>query len=320
MALFGKKTGGSKAGIFIFGGIMQYVVLSKASDRSYRVEACIDAPYDLGGAGGELFASQEKIEENLKALKRLVGRKWADIVYAGIQSKDVLLRTVELPQMDLADIKDAFRYEFDRFFPIPVDDAVYDIAFIDRPGKDDVVQGAIVNCLAAAVRNVSVENFMIAANKVGLKLAGIEPAPVAMLRCLMGPYPPTGFNIYALAGVVSSTIVATYRDNGVVYRNTSQSFATEGILGEVVANFTRDLQATVNFASTQMRGFLADKIYIGGYGAQHANALTASVSEVVTAPIEIVNPWELWSIANQPKQSFGWEVPLGLALRAMEVK
>ncbi|MDR1516373.1 MAG: pilus assembly protein PilM [Synergistaceae bacterium] len=315
MGLLSKKASGTRAGLFVYGGVMQYVEISEMGRGVYRVEQCIDAPYDLGEVGGELFSTQKKIEENLRALKKAIGKKWASRVYAGIQSKDVLLRTFELPQMSIDDARDAFRYEFDKFFPIPVDEAVYDVTFIDRPRRDDVAPGTFVDCIAAAVRSSTVENLMMAAQRVDIKLGGIEPSPVAMLRCLMGPAAPQGFNVYALAGVVSSIIVATYRDNGIVYRNTTQSFATEDTSGRTIDNFTRDLQATVNFASTQMRGFSAEKIYIGGYGANQGEAINASVSEAVNCPVSIVNPWKTWNIANPPTQQYGWEVALGLALR-----
>jgi|GEM_PF-3134553 len=316
MGLMKKKASvsGASAGLFVFGGVMQYVEISRAKDGSFKLQKCIDAPYDVGDSSGEPFAKQDRVESNLKALKRLVGGKWPKSVYAGIQSKDVLLRTVDLPTMDHSDMKDSFRYDFDRFFPIPVEDAIYDIAPIDHPEPD--ASGAVTHCLAAAVRQSSIENLMHASHGVGLKLRGIEPAPVAMLRTLMGPFAPPGFNVYALAGAVSTIIIATFRDNGIVYRNTSQSFATGGQIDGVISNFTRDLQSTVNFASTQLRSFSADKIYIGGYGAVYADALRASVSEVVTVPIEIVNPWVSWNIGNPPGQQFGWEIPLGLALRS----
>lgn len=316
MGAFGKKVSvsGTWAGLFVFGGVMQYVEISRSKDGSYKVLKCVDAPYDVGDSSGEPFARQDRVESNLKTLKRLAGGKWPKSVYAGIQSKDVLLRTVDLPTMDYADMKDAFRYDFDRFFPIPVDDAIYDISPIDHPEPD--ATGSVTHCLAAAVRQTSIENLMYAAQAVGLKLKGIEPAPVAMLRCLMGPMPPRGFNVYALAGAVSTIIIATYRDNGIVYRNTSQSFATSGQIEGVIANFTRDLQSTVNFASTQLRSFNAEKVCIGGYGSIYADALRASVSEVVSSPVEIVNPWSSWGIANPPGQQFGWEIPLGLALRS----
>lgn len=299
---------------------MQYIVLSRQSNKSYRVEDCIDAPYDSGPSGGELFASQEVVEDNLKTLKKHVGRKWADRVYAGIQSKDVLLRTVELPQMDFADLKESFRFEFDRFFPIPVEEAIYDIAPLERPASDDVVQDAVSQCIAVAVRNSTVENLMLGAGKVGLRLNGVEPSPVASLRCLMGPVIPSGFNIYALAGIVSSIIIAAYRDNGVVYRNTTQSFAADDPSGKNAGNFSRDLQATIKFATTQMRGFAADKVYVGGYGLTQGEPLKASLEEATSLPVDLVNPWELWTISNQPRQAYGWEVAIGLALRPLEVK
>jgi type IV pilus assembly protein PilM len=320
MALLGKKEGKTCGGLFIFGGMMQYVVLSNQGGKSYRLEDCIDAPYDASASGGEVFASQDIVEQNLKTLKKHVGRKWANRNYAGIQSKDVLLRTVELPRMELADLKESFRFEFDKFFPIPVDEAIYDIALIDKPGDDDPVAAAVTQCIASAVRVSAVENLMIAADKVGLKMNGIEPSPVAMLRCLMGPIYPSGFNVYALAGLVSSIIIASYRDNGIVYRNTTQAFAADDPSGRNVANFTRDLQATIKFATTQMRGFAADKVYIGGFGLSNSQSLRSSVEDMVNSPVEVVNPWEIWTIGNQPKQTYGWEVALGLALRPAEVK
>jgi type IV pilus assembly protein PilM len=319
MGLFRSGGEDKRAGLFIFGGTMQYVELSK-SDSGYTLEKCIDMPYDIGSAGGDLFVSQEIVESNLRSLKRAVGKKWPVHVYAGIQSKDVLLRTVELPQMGLRDIKDAFRYEFDRFFPIPVEDSIYDVSFVDRPAQDDTTGGAVAFCLAAAVKRAAIENFMFAVQRVGLKLSAIEPSPVAMLRCLTGPVPPFGYNVYALAGLVSSIIVAAYKDNGIVYRNTTQSFATVSPDDRTVQSFTRDLQATVNFAATQMRGFTPDKVYIGGYGAALGERIRSSLKEVVTAPINFVNPWRLWSIKGSPKETYGWEVSLGLALRPTEVK
>ena len=320
MAKFGGKVGKTRGGLFIFGGIMQYVVLSRSGGKAYRLEECIDAPFDLGMPGGEVFANKDIIEQNLKNLKKMVKGRWASNIYAGIQSKDVLLRTVELPRMSLADVKESFRFEFDKFFPIPVDEAVYDVAQIDKPGGDDVVGEAMTHCIAAAVRVATVENLMMAASSVGIKLSGIEPSPVAMLRCLMGPMPPGGYNVYAIAGLVSSIIVASYRDNGIVFRNTTQGFAADDPSGRSVANFTRDLQSTVKFAATQMRDFIPDKVHIGGFGLANSPSLKSSVEDMVNSPVEIVNPWELWTIANQPKQAYGWEIALGLALRPAEVK
>jgi type IV pilus assembly protein PilM len=319
MGLFGGGVEGKRAGLFIFGGIMQYIELCK-NGGGYALEKCVDLPYDPGDSGGELFAAQDIIESNLRKLKRAVGKKWPGRVYAGIQSKDVLLRTVEFPQMEMRDIKSAFRYEFDKFFPIPADESVYDVSLIDRPAQDDVTKGAVAFCLAAAVKRMTVENFMLAAQRVGLKLSAIEPSPVAMLRCLTGPVPPPGYSVCALAGLVSSIIVAAYRDNGIVYRNTTQSFVTADPDDRAVQNFTRDLQATVGFAMTQMRGFVPDKVRIGGYGATLGEKIRAGVEEVVNVPVDFVDPWSLWNINGVPKETYGWEVSLGLALRPAEVK
>lgn len=318
MGLFSGGSDQKAAGLFIFSGVMQYVELSIVSG-GLMLEKCIDMPYDIGSAGGELFADPSAVEDNLKKLRNSVGRKWPKKVFAAIQSKDVLLRTMDLPKMEIGDIKAAFRYEFDRFFPIPVDDAVYDVAFIDRPPQDDATQGAIASCLASTVRKSSVENFMRACQRQGLKLSSIEPSPVAMLRCLVGPTSPMGYNVYALAGLTSSIIVATYRENGLVFRNTAQAFAASDAEDTLSSDLARDLQATVNFSATQSRGFSPDKIYIGGYGASLGEKLRGSVASVMKSPVEIVNPWKLWNVSGTPKDAFGWEISLGLALRGLEV-
>lgn len=317
MALFGGGNSRSSAGLFIFSGVMQYVELFTDA-AGLTLTKCVDMPYDAGDVGADIFASQDVIENNLRKLRAAVGKKWPSKIYAAIQSKDVLLRTVELPQMDIKDIKGAFRYEFDRFFPIPVEDAVYDVSFVDRPAKDDATLGAIAYCLASAVRRSTVENLMRASWRVGLKLSAVEPSPVSTLRCLMGPVAPMGFNIYALTGITSSIIIASYRDNGIVFRNTAQSFASAEGEEQRIAGFARDLNATVNFSATQMRGFVPDKIYVGGYGASLGEHLRAGIAENTQSPVELVNPWKQWGIRGTPTDTYGFEVALGLALRGTE--
>ncbi|GHV27800.1 Tfp pilus assembly protein ATPase PilM [Synergistales bacterium] len=318
VGLFSKGKGSSRAGLFIYGGVMQYIELAPArgKDVSYRVEQCVELPYDRGDDGGEIFTNYNITESNLKTLKKKIGRKWAANVCAGIQSKDVLIRTCELGNMSLDDLRASFRYEFDKFFPIPVNEAVYDLAFIERPraeGGGDFSK--TVSCIASAVRGSLVENLMTAAQSVGINLSAIEPAPVSMLRCLMGPGVTSEFNIYALAGVVSSIIVAAYKDNGIVYRNTSQSFAAEDSTGRTIDAFTRDMQATITFAATQIRDFTPGRVYIGGYGAHQGAAIQNHIASVMPTPVEIVDPWESWGITGAPEERFGWEVAIGLAMR-----
>lgn len=319
MGIFSGGRDRTSAGLFIFGGVMQYVELTRDGDR-YSLVECIDMPYDTGAANSDLFAAQGIIEDNLRRLRKELGKRWTSKVCAGIQSKDVLLRTVELPKMDIRDIKASFRYEFDRFFPIPVDDAVYDLAFIERAPADDSTQGAASFCLASAVRKNSVENFMLAAQRVGLNLSAIEPSPVAMLRCMTGPEVPLGYDIYALAGLTSSIIVAAYKDNGIVFRNTSQAFATYDESDRMQYGFARDIQATINFAATQLRSFAPDKVYISGFGAGMGSKLRTAVEEGITVPVDIVDPWTLWNIKGTPKETYGYEISLGLALRHLEVR
>ena len=318
MAFWGGNRGKTRGGLFIFGGTMQYIVLSRQSGDAYRVEECVDVPYSTGTARGDIFADPEIIARNLKTLKKKI-KNWDGDVYAGIQSKDVLLRTVELPRMDMEDIKKSFRFEFGNFFPIPVDEAIYDVALVEKPKDGGKASDNVTPCLVAAVKISVVENLMMAAHDAGLKLSGIEPSPVAMLRCLMGPEPPAGFNVYALAGLVSSVIIAAYRDNGIVFRNTTQAFAKDDPSGENASDFTRDLLSTVKFAATQIRDFYPDAIYIGGYGLAANPSLKDRVEEVTDRPVVTVNPWELWEIKDGPERTYGWETALGLALGPMEV-
>lgn len=317
MGIFSSVSDRAAAGIFIFSGVMQYVELLR-SGNELVIEKCLDMPYDTGSQSGDVFAERSVIENNLRALRREVGKRWPSKIYAAVQSKDVLLRTVEFPKMELMDIKRSFRFEFDRYFPIPVDDAVYDIAFIDRPAQDDMTQGAVSYCLVSAVRRSAVENLMASASRVGIKFAAIEPAPVSALRCMMGPVSPMGFNVFVLAGITSSMIISTYRDNGLIFRNTTTAFAVEDSSGAFPSDIARDLQATVNFSATQVRGFAPDKVYVGGYGAGLGDAVKTSIEHVVQVPVQTVDPWRAWDIKGVPKDAYGWEVSLGLTLRQWE--
>ena len=313
MGLLGRRKGKTRAGLFMFSGVMQYVVLSGAPGN-YKLEHCLEMPLDMGGAQADLFSDPEKLEANLKRMRQMAGGKWAPEVIVGIQSRDVLIRTVEMPVMDLKETKNAFRFDFDKFFPLPVDEATYDLSPIDYPSAADAQSNS--HYLAAATRTRSMENLLNTAKSAGLNVACVEPGSVAAVRCMMGPIPPQGGSLCVIAGAASSIAVVCHNDNGVIYRNIGQAFAVEEITPAFIETFSRDIQSTLNFAAAQLWNFSCSAILIAGYGAMHASMIKQSVEEFTSLPVAIINPWELWGVKNPPQQTFGFEIPMGLALRA----
>lgn len=311
MGVFGKKRGKLRAGLFMFSGVMQYVELSGVPG-DFKLEKCLDMPLDMGGQHTELFSDPERLEANLKKMKVLVG-KWAPEVAVGIQSRDVLVRTVEMPPMELKETKEAFKFDFDKFFPLPVDEAIYDLSPIDYPVSSEGTPNP--HYLAAATRTRSVENMMNAAKNVSLNVSAIEPGSVAAVRCIQGPQPPAGGSLCVLAGAASSIAAVCYHDNGVIYRNLSQAFAVDTATNEFVEGFARDINSTLSFASAQLWNFTCGAIYLSGFGAVYDVALKSSIEGFTSIPVTVINPWELWGIKNPPQQTYGFEIPIGLALR-----
>jgi type IV pilus assembly protein PilM len=105
-------------------------------------------------------------------------------VVASVGNSQVIIRSINVPKMSLAELDEAIKWEAERYIPFPIDEVVLDYYVLDNP--DDVEEGEQLEVVIAAAKLE-----LVTQQVEYLKLAGLEPVvldvkPFALLRSLKG--------------------------------------------------------------------------------------------------------------------------------------
>lgn len=121
------------------------------------------------------------LREALRSL-RVTSRR----VVAVVGGEASFLRTVPFPRMTEDELREALRWESDKYFPFRYEEAVVDFRILDLsarqlwpPGR--APEGQIPVLLGACPRDVAAP-FAAVAEQVGLELVELEPHPLAAFR------------------------------------------------------------------------------------------------------------------------------------------
>ncbi len=310
MALFGK--GDKKAGLSLSSGTLRYIEIEgRIGDLS--VARSGEVSIEGTAIDQEMISDTRSLEDHLMTLKSFIGGNWAQGVVLGMPSREVLMRIVEMPAMEKEDAREALKWDFEKYFPFPYGEAVFDLSVVDTPGEPDVT---ISRFLVAAARLRVVENLLEMAKRVGLKIGAIEPLNVPLYRCVKGPResgPLTG-TMVVYVGKTSSQIIVGFGDNGILYR--TLLVGGEGQRGdeEPFAAVTREVSSTFTYLGSQFRELRVDEVILCGDYAGDRD-LTESVAGVSAAPVLVSDPWNAWGIKGAPDDRSGWEPTVGLAVR-----
>ncbi len=105
-------------------------------------------------------------------------------VWLGVANQRVVVRQVDLPWVDEAELRASLRYQVQDFIPIPVEDAELDVHVVDEVVTE---QGERMRrVLLVAAQREMINAHMEAARQAGLKPQGIDLNPFAVLRVLGG--------------------------------------------------------------------------------------------------------------------------------------
>lgn len=304
------------AGLFVMGDKIQYLALD-IKRGGLSVKAMAEVDLEMAPSQRDVWADPGMLENRMLKIKREVGARWFRSAVLGIQAKDVMVKVIQLPRVeDGRGLRELFKMDFDKHFPFPASEAVFDVATIEHPLD---AGGDVSYAVAAVSRSRPVESIIEVCGKVGLMVDAVEPSVMAAFRAMQGPEPPSErCNLYVMAGFYSSFIVVSYKDSGILYRNVSYGFGNERPDEEVFVSFAREIYSSANFVTTQLKGLGVGKIYIGGYGLNYADEIKEAVSSMTLIPVETVDPWDLWEIEGAPEERWGWDVTLGLALRGVD--
>lgn len=319
MALFGlKRQKKKRAGLFIDRGYFRYLTVV-ALPGSYIVTDAVSGEIsEEVTQGGDPFTNNGMyLYQVMNEILHNVGS--IDVpVRLSLPTTDSLLRVVNFPNMSLYEAKLAFRYEFENYFPFPIEEGVYDLGEILYPLQNGTEESRY---LVAATRKTLIENITKAAKANGIEITAIEPAQIALERAVAPLTPVSDASVYIYAGKTRSVLIFSWKGNGIFYRTmsigfTGISFVNESFNEQLNAEynaFAREVHSSLQFALSQMRGFKPDMFFIFGPGATQDLCEFLKESLSITE-IMLSDPISLHGL-DFDSTAGSWDIPIGLALR-----
>ena len=319
MALFGlKKQKKKRAGLFIDRGYFRYLTVVGLPGSYVVTDAVSGELSEEVTQGGDPFTSNGMyLYQVMNEILHNVGS--IDVpVRLSLPTTDSLLRVVNFPNMSLYEAKLAFRYEFENYFPFPIEEGIYDLAEIFYPLQNGAEESRY---LVGAARKTLIENITKAAKANGIEITAIEPAQIALERAVTPITPVSDASVFIYAGKTRSVLIFSWKGNGIFYRTmsigfTGISFVDESFNEQLNAEynaFAREIHSSLQFALSQMRGFKPDMFFIFGPGA--TQDLCDFLKESLSIPeIMLSDPISLHGLAFDSSAG-SWDIPIGLALR-----
>lgn len=319
MALFGfTKQRKKRSGLFIDKGFFRYLSVVGVPGNFAVTDYISGEISDEITQGGDPFTNNGMyLYQVLNEIIHKIGEIEVPVRLA-LPTTDSLLRVVTFPGMTLHEAKLAFRYEFENYFPFPVEEGIFDVGEILFPLQNGTEE---VRFIVAAARKTLIENISKAAKANGIEITAIEPAQIALERAITPLTPVTDASVYIYAGKTRSILIFSWKGNGIFYRTmsigfTGITFVDESFNEQLSAEynaFAKEIHSSLQFALSQIRGFKPDIFFLYGPGATQdlCNFLKDSLSipEMMVSDAISVHGLNFDSTAGY------WDIPIGLAMR-----
>ncbi|NLE74775.1 MAG: type IV pilus assembly protein PilM [Actinobacteria bacterium] len=106
-------------------------------------------------------------------------------VRMGVGNQKVIVRTIEVPEMDEEELRGAIEFQAQDYIPMPLEEVILDFQVVRRQvDAEGVVRQQVV--LVAAQKDM-VQQYLVAARKAGLTVEGIDVSAFALIRALSSP-------------------------------------------------------------------------------------------------------------------------------------
>ena len=314
MGIFSKKKK-LQAGLFLDSGSYRYLAIEKSSSGYSVVDSAAGNAADESSAYGDTSVTSKR---SVNAVFKDLASSAADItvpIAVSLPTTDYLIRIVNMPGMTLQEAKLAFRYEFENYFPFPLEEGIFDLAEIDYPMPSKVSEKRFI---AAAARLSLIDTVMSAASDNGIMLSAIEPAQIALERCATPSVSPCDAAVHLYVGRKRSVLTLSWKGNGIFYRSMSIGFDEslalhpDELTDQSVA-FVKEMRSSLQFALSQIRGFEPESIFLHGPGVTD-ELLELLRDSVSVGSISQINCFTLQGIDFNDATG-NWDVALGLAMR-----
>lgn len=132
---------------------------------------------------GEI-ADADAVASTVRELWKRGGFK-AKQVSVAVSNQAVVVRQVELPRMELAELREALPYQVQDYIPIPIEEAILDFVPLDEFVGEDGQE--MLRVLAVAAQAEMVTAVVGVLTRAGLDPVDVDIAPLALVRAMTDP-------------------------------------------------------------------------------------------------------------------------------------
>lgn len=290
-----------RAAISLHDDALRYLEIDKVAD-GFRVVRSVELPMSRDG-----FSNFTGVVMSLRAQ---VG-KFPPIAF-GVPMRESMLRLVEYPKMPLEDAKQAFQFDFDRYFTWSYLESAVDMCEVELPTP---VPPGKMSMLVAACRNDIISQILEISEKVNIKIAAIEPMSVALLRVIAGKNNVRNGTWYSFFAEPHGLHFAfVFNNNGIFYRSSFALGVWDMETDDGILAVMEEIQKTITFVGNQFRGVTPQRVVLSGLFAN--NPRVAEVIESsTTLSVESIDIYSQCGLEDAQSLSNGFEPALGLCLR-----
>lgn len=203
------------------------VIAARASVRDGRLvaEQAAVRPLPPGLVRDGLVVDEAGLATELRAMFSQAGLPKR--VRVGLATPRTIVRVIDLPPLDEADVRAALPFQAQERIPMPLDRAVLDhqtVGLIDTP------EGKRLRVIVVATEREGVERLVATLRSAGLRPAGVDLSVFAAIRTLAGAEPPTGPVLYAQLGDLVNLAIA---DAGVCHFTRQAPQGLAHVLGQL---------------------------------------------------------------------------------------
>ena len=124
----------------------------------------------------------ETASQSISQLWKKSGLTGKDVA-VGIASQKVVVRLVQMPQMDQAELKNAIQFQAQDYIPIPIEEAIIDAQIVNEFISDD--DEKMMEVLLVAAQKDLISNVIQAIEGAGLRPQIVDLSAFAMARSLL---------------------------------------------------------------------------------------------------------------------------------------
>lgn len=174
----------------------------------------------------EAYAQSDVVDAQLlgqavKALLKQSGIGTKDVVSSVSGQSAVVVRVIEVPQMDSKELAETMKWEVERHVPFANSEVIMDYAPIDRP--EGYAEGQNMDVLLAVAQQDFVDRHIEMLNAAGLKPKYIDIEPLAIGRTLLdmdADQSPIGHTVAIINIGASNTEIGIFRDRLLTFPRT----------------------------------------------------------------------------------------------------